>query len=230
MLCYPKILNVIFISLKLGRDTMGIKSPWRVTLLIPILLITPLMVIFPLVFNAQGQQIALIAVEPAHYVVPNVDVTFNINVTIQNVQNLYGWELKLYYPNDILNGTAVVEGYFLKKDDVSTFFRVHEFTDNYNGTHGRVWAYCTRIGNVSGVNGNGTLLSITFKSKAVNGPKNLTLDDVKLSDPEANKIECTIAASQIKVIPEISVYNILVCIILSAVLLSLFKLRNFRKC
>ena len=208
--------------MKLGRDNLTTKSQ-RLRATLTILALAFVCIALGVKsLNAQVEQDVSVTIEPDYYIVQEVGVTFSINVTIRNVQNLYGWELKLYYPNNILNGTSAVEGYFLKQDSVQTFFGVKEFNDNYNQTHGRIWAYCTRIGNVSGIDGSGTLISITFRSKATDGPEKLTLDDVKLSDPGANKIECTILNGQIKVVPEFPVPEMLFFIMpLTAILLGL---------
>ncbi|RLI44399.1 hypothetical protein DRO69_07475, partial [Candidatus Bathyarchaeota archaeon] len=70
----------------------------------------------------------------------NIGEIFQINVTIANVIDLYGWQFQLTYRNDALNATSVTEGPFLKKDGASTFFWRVEFTDNYNETHGLIYA------------------------------------------------------------------------------------------
>lgn len=149
-----------------------------------------------------GAQQTVVSVFPTSYTVPEIGVTFVINVTIQDVNNLYGWELKLYYPNDILNGTGVTEGPFLKTGGMSTFFWVQEFTDSYNETHGRVWVSCTRLATAPGVDGDGALASITFNSTSLNGPSVLHLADVILGDPAATEIPCTLYDGEVTVVPE----------------------------
>jgi hypothetical protein len=65
--------------------------------------------IFAVAFKIQPIKAGLIAtveVIPASYTVPN-DSPVNVNVTVLNVGDLYGWMLKLYYPSDILNGSTV---------------------------------------------------------------------------------------------------------------------------
>lgn len=149
-----------------------------------------------------GAQQATVSVFPASYTVPDIGLTFTVNITVQNVHDLYGWELKLYYPNDILNGTSVTEGPFLKTEGIFTFFQTPEFKDSYNETHGRLTALCLRIGEVPGVDGNGVLATITFNSTSTNGPEALHLDNVELSDSDADKIPCTTVDGEITVIPE----------------------------
>jgi hypothetical protein len=163
-----------------------------------------------------GAQQATVQVVPASYTVLNVGLTFNVNITVQNVENLYGYEFKLYYPNDILNGTSVTQGPFLKGGGIQIFFSVAQFTDNYNATHGLLNVICTRSGNVSGVNGGGTLVAITFKSTSTNGPRTLQLADVALSDPNPAAIPFTSADGEVTVIPEFPTALILPLLIISA--------------
>lgn len=140
---------------------------------------------------------------PTSYTVPNVNVTFSLNVTIENVNDLFGWDFQLYYPNDILNGTNITEGEFLKTDGAPTFFYIVKFTDTYNETHGLARAWCSRAGlNLTGVNGSGVLATITFKSTSSDGPKLLKLENVELSDRNAKKIPCTTVNGEITVVPE----------------------------
>jgi len=110
----------------------------------------------------------------------NATETFNINATITDVTDLAGWELKLYYRNSILATVKATEEPFLKQGGSTAFFTV-EFNNNYNTTHGRIWLTCTLLGNVSGVNGTGTLTTITFQAVA-GGNTTLNLADTVLGD------------------------------------------------
>jgi len=154
-------------------------------------------------------QQARVFLAPPSYTVSNVGLTFNVNVTIENVDDLYAWEIKLYYPNDILNATAVAEGPFLKTGGMPTFLHLLNFTDNYSATHGLLHVFCSRVGNVSGISGNGTLAAITLKSIATDGPKALHLDDVKLSNPNPGQIAYTTADGEVAVVPEFATALIL---------------------
>jgi len=108
--------------------------------------------------------------------------TCQINISISQVIDLAGWEFKLYYPNSILNATSIEEGPFLKSAG-STLYLNLSFTDNYNATHGLIWAACSLQGSGPGTNGNGTLATITFKAKYA-GNANLTLADTDLVDSQ----------------------------------------------
>lgn len=178
-----------------------------------------------------GAQQATVEVIPTSYTVLNVGLTFNVNVTIQSVENLYGYEFKLYYPNDILNGTDATQGSFLKTGGVLTFFTVASFADDYNASNGILNVLCTRVGShVLGVNGSGTLVTVTFKSTSTNGPKALHLDDVKLSDSNLTAIPFTAVDGGVTVIPEFPVALVLPLLIVSTlVAITLGKrIRNHR--
>ena len=156
---------------------------------------------------------------PESYTVPDIGSTFTINISIQNVNNLYAWELKLYYPSDILNGTTVAEGPFLKTENQPTFFRVLEFTDEYNNAQGRIIALCSRFKpGALGARGDGILATITFTSKSANGPKILHLEDVTLIDSNENTIPCTTTNSEVTVISELPTTLIPLILIISTLL------------
>jgi hypothetical protein len=154
---------------------------------------------------ARAQE-ATVRVAPASLVVPDVGLTFSVNITVESVENLYGYEFKLYYSNDVLNGTSVTEGPFLKTGGVPTLFSVAKFTDNYNATNGLADVFCLRTDNSApGVNGSGTLAIVTFKSTSTDGPKILHLDGVELSDPTPASIPFTAADGEVTVVPEFPV-------------------------
>lgn len=177
------------------------------TLTILTLIITISLALVPA--NAQS---TTVQVTPASYTVPDVDLSFNVNVTITDVQDLYGYAFTMYYPNDILNGTSATEGPFLKSGGFQTAFFKPDFSDNYNATNGRLLVACTRVGNVTGASGTGTLVTITFKARgaSANMSKPLNLADVDLSDPNATAIlPLTVVDGEVTVLPEFSTTLIL---------------------
>lgn len=166
------------------------------------------------IMQASAQQ-AVVQVVPASYTVPDLGATYNVNITIQDVENLYGYDLKLYYPNDILNGTSATQGPFLKTGGFNTFFTAN-FTDKYNATNGLLSVLCSRVGNVSGADGEGTLVIIMFKSKSNGGPETLHLADVALSDPNPAAINFTTSDGGVTVVPEFPTTLILPLLMISA--------------
>lgn len=170
---------------------------------------------------ATGAQQATVRVVPASYTVPNVGLTFTVNVTVENVEDLFAVDLFLYYPNDVLNGTNVVEGPFLKTGG-PTVFLINNFTDGYNATSGLVHVIYTITADVPGVSGNGTLATITFAStsKSTDGMEILHLADVSgnlLSDSNYTVISSTLFDGEVTVIPEFPAALILPLLIASTI-------------
>lgn len=112
---------------------------------------------------------------------------FTVNISIYRATSVYGYEFKLYYNSTLLNGTSVDEGPFLKSAG-NTIFNTTDFNDYYNSTHGRLSIYCLLIGPKPGINGSGTLTTITFQTKPFKGLSILDLTETQLSDPSANPI------------------------------------------
>ncbi len=126
---------------------------------------------------------------PRIRVVPRLSImqpaeTAQFNMTIVEVFNLTSWEIELYYNSTILNATQIAEGPFLSAIGTTTF-RIYQFADNYNSTHGRIWANCSLDIRTVGVNGTGMLATIAFKTKASKGSTLVYLSDTWLADNEA---------------------------------------------
>jgi len=141
-------------------------------------------------------------------VIVDLGKSFSINATIANVADLGGWELKLYYRNNILAIITATEGPFLKQGGSTAFFTV-ELNNNYNTTHGRIWLTCVLLGSVPGVNGNGTLTTINFQAVG-GGNTTLHLTDTVLGDSQANPITHTTNDGNIQVIgiSDIAITNV----------------------
>ncbi|MEA2090713.1 MAG: CARDB domain-containing protein [Thermoproteota archaeon] len=105
---------------------------------------------------------------------------FTIDINVLDVTNLYSWEFKLYYKNNVLKATNASEGPFLKSSG-STNFQIKELNENFNSTHGLVWLNCTLL-SPPGVSGNGTLATILFHVES-SGESVLDLSDTVLKDP-----------------------------------------------
>jgi hypothetical protein len=171
---------------------------------------------------AASAQLPIVYVYPAPYTVPDVNITFSLNVSIENVQGLYGWGFELYYPNSILNGINFTEGEFLKRDHANTLFG-GQFTDNYNETHGCFIVWCSRISpELPDVNGSGVLATITFKSISEDDHDTLHLT-VDLSDRYARPILCNVFNGQVTVVPEFELTFWTPILIVSTAIVVAFK-------
>lgn len=141
--------------------------------------------------------LATVSIQPYITKVWGSDEVFTINITVTDVTNLYGWEIKLYYDPLILNGTSVSEGQFLKSVG-ETFFN-STLNDNYDATRGRIKAFSTLLGETPGVNGTGVLLTVTFKTRSL-GISALDLEDIILADINSNLIPHTVASGAVQVV------------------------------
>jgi hypothetical protein len=138
----------------------------------------------------------------------DLEENFSINASIANVADLGGWELKLYYRNNILAVITAIEGPFLKQGGSTAFFTV-ELNNNYNTTHGRIWLTCVLLGSVPGVDGSGTLATINFQAVG-GGNTTLHLTDTVLGDSQANPIDHTTNDGNVRVIgiSDIAITNV----------------------
>jgi len=125
---------------------------------------------FPSMTLAQETRVS---VNPSSITGLEIGDTFTINITVSDVTDLYCWEFKLFYRNDILNATSWLEGPFLlthPNSNASTMFgSAPDTAETYNATHGLVHLYSTLFEVHGGVSGTGTLATITFKVKGEGG-------------------------------------------------------------
>ena len=83
--------------------------------------------------------------------------TFTVNVNVDDVTDLMGYEFKLRYDTDILDATDVTVSTFLSS---SLYCVKREIYDS----EGVIWVDCMMpLGTENGVNGSGTLETITFQ-------------------------------------------------------------------
>jgi hypothetical protein len=139
-----------------------------------------------------------LSVEPQSTTVWGTGESFTIDIKITEVVGLYGWQIKLYYDPEVLNGTVISEGPFLRTRGETLFDST--FNDKHNSTHGLVTAFSTLIGNVSEVDGTGVLLTISFKSKRI-GNSVLDLEETILGDRNSNPIDHVPIDGMVQVVP-----------------------------
>ncbi|MDA8098244.1 MAG: cohesin domain-containing protein [Nitrospiraceae bacterium] len=119
------------------------------------------------------------------------DIRFDIAAT--NVKDLYGAILTLSYDPKVMDFKSAAEGDFLKKDGQQTSFL---FSSNIKA--GTVDLYITRIGDVGGVMGTGTLGTVVFQGKAA-GQGPVTVKSVKLSNFNREPIKTSLKGAQVVV-------------------------------
>jgi hypothetical protein len=137
--------------------------------------------------RSQGGSTPTISVDPSWTTVQLNETAVSVNVTITQAMNVSGWEFSLYYVKSILHSVTATVGDFLSKGGASTWFWIEELDDNYNSTHGRVSLLCIQLPPLKGVDGDGTLATVTFQPLS-GGNSTLHLSDLDLVDPGGNEI------------------------------------------
>lgn len=113
-----------------------------------------------------------------------MDETFSVNMTVNDVCDLYCYEFKLGYDNTMLYASEVTIQPFLNEPTIVAVTEINE-------TLGRVWVGITSRAPVEmGVSGNGTLATITFRVIATaTGSCSLDIYDSILGDSDACEMD-----------------------------------------
>jgi hypothetical protein len=80
---------------------------------------------------------------------------FSVNISVSNVADLYGWQLKLSWNETILDEVNVTEGTFLGSQG-------HTLFDQNIYDNGSLLLVGSRLYNVSGAYGSGVLATVQF--------------------------------------------------------------------
>ena len=96
--------------------------------------------------------------------VTQMNATFSVYVSVDNVTDLCSWQVYIYYLNQVIEAVGYSEGPFLKAHGPTMFDG--NFDNNYNATHGQLWMYCLRTWSGTGVDGGGILATANFTAKA----------------------------------------------------------------
>jgi len=166
---------------------------------------------------------AVVGVSPSQIVVQNVGERFSVNVTITNVTDLFGYELKIFYNSTQLDAlyVSLPSDHFLRPFTIfGSFFIGKNTTGNvYNATHQFVWFLGMLTGLETARTGSGVLLTVHFNATATGGPYAVSIAypgfsyPAKLSTPEASPIPCTSTSAQITVLPEFPTIIFMVALI-----------------
>ena len=113
----------------------------------------------------------------------NVGDTFTLDLIVEDVADLAGWQVDIAFHPRVLGAVSVTEGDFLSKDGGNILF-LQGTIDNASGT-------ITGVNQVflgdGGVSGTGKLLSITFEAKAT-GRERLRLHNLALGSANGDNI------------------------------------------
>lgn len=164
---------------------------------------------------------AIISIEPSFQSIPQVGVTFTINVSISNVENLFGYDFILWYNTSVLDCLSVEwpgNHFLTPTKDPNNFFWIKTIEDDFNETTGAVRVVATLTNGEPPKNGSGLLVKITFNSTATGlSPLQLYwpgyIYPAKLSDPAGNPIPCTANTSEVEIVPEYSALTIILIIV-----------------
>jgi len=99
-----------------------------------------------------------------------VDKTYTIDLKVADISDLAGWQSDIHFDPAILKVNSVREGTFLKQEGGRTHFR----RGTIDNTAGRINGVSSTRITQGGVDGEGTLLSVTFSIKDV-GETQVTL-------------------------------------------------------
>lgn len=113
--------------------------------------------------------------------------TFTLHLNANQLTDLSDWECDLLFDANLLQASEVIEGNFLKQDNVSSRFR-HSRIDNTAGEI--IGLSVTRLAE-NGVRGSGRLLSVVFTAKAV-GKARVTLKDLYAYSSNSEEIPLNI--------------------------------------
>ncbi|HEX9113978.1 MAG TPA: cohesin domain-containing protein, partial [Nitrospirota bacterium] len=117
----------------------------------------------------------LLEMKPAE-AAASVGQEMRFEIAAGSVKDLYGVILTLSYDPKVVEFKTASEGTLLKKDGQQTSFL---FSNNIKA--GTVDIYMTRIGDVGGVGGSGSLCTVVFQGKS-GGTSDVVLKSVKLTN------------------------------------------------
>jgi len=114
-------------------------------------------------------------------------------LTAGSMKNLYGAIITLTYDPKALEFKTASEGVLLKKDGQQTSFL---YANNVKA--GTLDIYVTRIANVGGIDGSGSLCTLTFQGKA-GSTSDLSVRNAKLTNLKREQIQCDIKGAKVTV-------------------------------
>jgi general secretion pathway protein D len=115
------------------------------------------------------------------------------DLTVGNIKDLYGAIVTLSYDPKVVEFKAASENGFLKKDGQQTSFL---FSNNIKA--GTVDIYMTRIGDIGGVEGAGSLCTVVFQGKS-GGSSDISFKSVKLGNFNREPIKADLKSTRVVV-------------------------------
>jgi hypothetical protein len=140
---------------------------------------------------ASAQTGTVVRVYPAfQQVQPGAE--FDLTIQVDDVVNLYAYDLTLSFPPDKVEVMSASAGSFLEGP-----FLVSSVT--WNNEAGTVWAIIAQQNPAEPQSGSGTLVTVHLRAKAAaNGDVVLVLSEVTLSDRDGFAIPCSLQNGRVK--------------------------------
>ncbi|MEK6744551.1 MAG: secretin N-terminal domain-containing protein [Nitrospirota bacterium] len=142
--------------------------------------------------TAEAANAAVLDLKPSDTTVP-VGQESRFDVSITGVKDLYGSILTISYDPKFIDFKSAAEGAFLRKDNQQTSFL---FSNNIKA--GTVDIYITRIGDVGGVEGSGTLCSVVFQGRSA-GTSQVLFKSTKLGNYNREQLKVDIKPAKMTV-------------------------------
>jgi len=172
--------------------------------------------------SAKAQE-TTISIDPPTYEVAESEIgeIFTINITLNNVTNLWSWKVRVDWNPEILNFTETAEGPFLNNTGDTLFLWANNWTAIGEGYIPEI--SCT-LQSSAGVNGSGVLATVTFQSLSP-GTSNITLTETVLKEPETGHLEIShnVSNGEVTVIPEFQPWMILPFVLIATAVIILMK-------
>jgi hypothetical protein len=146
--------------------------------------------------------VPILSIEPLSKVV-QPGQSFSLDVRISDITDLFTLQFDLTFTPGVLSALSIAEGPFLPSGG-ATFF-ISGIIDNVGGTIATTGD--SLIGAIAGVNGSGTLATISFQALAL-GTSPITLSNVMLLDSNLGDITARLTDGTVNItaIPEPSTF------------------------
>ncbi|HVP40934.1 MAG TPA: cohesin domain-containing protein [Candidatus Krumholzibacteriaceae bacterium] len=142
-----------------------------------------------------------ISISPPSSTLPESQIgnSFQVNITISNVPNLWFWTVRLNWDPAVLNVTNVEEGPFMQSAGQRLFLNTPPQPTGY------IKEITCSLLSKNSVSGNGILATVTFNVTA-SGQSDITLNETQLLQPDTGsghaQITHTVDNGHVIVVPE----------------------------
>jgi len=137
-------------------------------------------------------QVSVVEIKPTEVSI-SVGQEVRFDLITGSMKDLYGAIVTLNYDPKVIEFKIASEGMLLKKDNQQTSFL---FSNNIKA--GTVDLYMTRIGDVGGVDGNGSLCTLVFQAKS-RGTSDVSMKSVKLTNFNREQIRTELKGAKMSV-------------------------------